>query len=463
MSLKKIIFLAWLALCILALIVWARMLTNNKVDPLIPKSITIWINQGSSEDYSKLISWFYQSYPDYRNMKIIVEKKTSDKILYRTLLLSTLTDSLGPDIFMMNSWEDRILESKRQEIPVSFFTKTDFERDYADIFLGLFTWSLESKGIMWIPIGFETLWIFYNKALIREVPVTWNDVEILSEKNLGTSIFPTNLGLGPTYTPNSADIMSIFSIWKNNSYEDLSSGKNALNSYISYQKIKTQSLWISQDSNEGESITPWEKWIKDIIPYLEEKKYTTYDAFMQWDIWLIIGFPSLALELEKSAKRVGSDSIENLVLTAPIPGESTAWEKVNKARYPYLALSKNSKSSEAAATFLSYLTEDDAIRIVQETYPYLIPPKPALYSTWKDKPLSKVLSRTKLDAFIPDPLEKIMTFDYWLKPEFNAFLIENIDRTENIDIENIWTRLSHNITCTLSIYFWGWVWSDCEK
>jgi hypothetical protein len=43
-------------------------------------------------------------------MNIVFEKKTNDMIRYRTLLLSTMTDETGPDIFMIPAGEDEILE-----------------------------------------------------------------------------------------------------------------------------------------------------------------------------------------------------------------------------------------------------------------------------------------------------------------------------------------------------------------
>lgn len=43
-------------------------------------------------------------------MKITLEKKTENADRYRTLLLSTMTEGSGPDIFMLRFGEDEILE-----------------------------------------------------------------------------------------------------------------------------------------------------------------------------------------------------------------------------------------------------------------------------------------------------------------------------------------------------------------
>jgi maltose-binding protein MalE len=52
--------------------------------------------------------------------------------------------------------------------------------------------------------------IFYNKNLLREVPKTWNDLDILYEDGIEEDVFVSNLGLGPRYTTNATDILGLF-------------------------------------------------------------------------------------------------------------------------------------------------------------------------------------------------------------------------------------------------------------
>lgn len=63
---------------------------------------------------------------------------------------------------------------------------------------------------MGVPMGYETLGIFYNKSLFREIPKTWNELDSLYVDGLETGKFPSNLGLGPRYTPNISDILALF-------------------------------------------------------------------------------------------------------------------------------------------------------------------------------------------------------------------------------------------------------------
>lgn len=460
MWIRKIIFLS-IAWCIgLACIIGIVLLSKSgKKNLEVPKVLNIWITEWSTESYKELIDGFYAFAPDFSKMKIQVEKKTSDPIRYRTLLLSTLSDGSWPDVFILKSGEDRVLESKREPIPLDIFPNAQFERSYEDIFLSLLTWSLDETATFGIPIGFETLWIFYNKWLLREVPKTWNDVERLYEADLGNGIFPTNLWLGPRYTPNSVDILPIFIDKEISSYQDLASNDRILNSYFSYGDIMvgTRTSWDWQNSIISPSVS-----LRSSTDDYDTNKETTYDSFLGGNIGFIVWFPSTVQELEKSAKRIGIESAENLILTERVPQETLWGKKKNLARFTYFAISKESKNALGSAKFLEYLTTDDALRIVQKIHPYLIPPKPSLYSSWSQNTLSTVLGRTKLDVFIPEASTLLMLFDYWLKPEFTDFISENIDRNKNIDIDNLWTNLASFVDCNIRVFQWEET-TDCQE
>lgn len=253
------------------------------------------------------------------------------------------------------------------------------------------------RWVYGIPLGYETLGLFYNKGLLRDIPETWNELEALYNTNLGEGKYPTNLGLGPRYTPNASDLITAF--MKADSpltYKSLSNDSEPLTSYFNFRMLD---IPAATSENDEESLPTNILTLKEI---LEDENKTTYDAFMQGDIALILGYPSIVSELEKSTKRSGIDSVENLVLTAPIPQESLGGQKRNIAKYTYLSISKLSKNGLASARFLEYLMTDEGTRQIQEIYPHLIPPKPSLYEAWREKQLSEVLPRTKLDAFIPE-------------------------------------------------------------
>jgi ABC-type glycerol-3-phosphate transport system substrate-binding protein len=462
MWLKKILFLAtgWVIVlaCIIALII---MRNNIKVNR-IPPNLTIWITEWSTEDFKSIIDGFKLYAPEYKNTEIFVEKKTTDPIRYRTLLLNTLTDWTGPDIFMIRSGEDRILEWKRDTFALNPLSIATIESKYEDIFQQLLTWSIDTKEqttrkLLGVPLWFETLWIFYNKSLLRNIPRTWNEVEKLYSTDYWDK-YPTNLWLGPRYTPNASEIISLFSWEAWDSFTTFRENPGILDSYLNFRDI-----WVKRQLTEDNPYEP-ETTILWVIDELEREKKTTFDLFMEWDIVMILGYQSTIVELEKSAKRAGNEnSIEKIVLTAPIVQESISWVKRNIVRFPYLSIPKNAKHTYDSTKFLEYLTTDDWIKNIQKAYPYLIPPKPSMYASWKWKTLSKVISRAKNDAFIPEFDQELSVFDFWLHPEFNTFISDKLDRDKNIDKNNIWSLLVSTIECSIWLYLNNSISPECEK
>jgi maltose-binding protein MalE len=423
-----------------------------------PSSLKIWITEGTSDSYKPLIEGFKKYAPEYNNTEFIIEKQTSDADRYRTLLLSTLTERSGPDIFMLHSGEDAILETKIEPIPSDLLDFSDFDKRYDDLFQWLLSstlsWGDKISTLKWVPLGYETLGVFYNKSLIREVPKTWNDLEILYTQSTN-GIFPSNLGLGPTYTPNMVDVVPLWFIdaWAM-SYTDVSSGKNGLQSYLKYGSLK-----IGNESWDTSIITA--NTMEQNKSSMLEKKNNTLDMFMQWNIALVIGYPSLVLELEKSAKRVGS-SIDGVILTDRLP-QTRVQSASNLWRYSYFGISKRSENGLASIKFLEYLMTPEAQRLYMQEYPYIIPAQVEFYTTAEKNPLSKTFARTKLASFIPNIGEKISVFEYGLKSRFERYIREGIDSSDNPNIDHITDTISRDISCEIkSSIEWSSSW-DCTS
>lgn len=455
MSIRKILFLAisWISLIILILIIIA--LSNKKESVLtVPKELKIWISEGTTESYDSLIEWFKLYAPEFKNTNIVFEKKTTDPVRYRTLLLSTMSDGMSPDIFMIGAWEDTILESRIEPVPEEYIDIGYFEKEYDDIFLSLIT-STWSKGtlkrsILGIPLGFETMGIFYNKNLIREVPKTWNELDLLHQRWVLKGVFVSNLWLWPRYTPNASNLVSLFLVreWTDNILDIWSKSDESIASYIRY-KDAVSTEWAGGDSDIYSPILT----LDGQRDTLDLTKTTTLDMFVQWNIGMIFWYPSLITELEKSDKRTGSSkSIAWVVLTAKIPLDDTIEPRENVARYSYFGVSKWSKNPSAALEFLKYLMTPDAQRRFIEQNPHLIAAQRSFWSAQKTNKISSIFNRAGIDAFIPDIDEGLSVFNYGLKAEFDELLSEYLDRKDIMDISNIIGLLSIEISCNISPY-----------
>lgn len=220
---------------------------------------------------------------------------------------------------------------------------------------------------MGVPLGFETLGVFYNKSLIREVPRTWNDLDVLYNNGIDAPVFISGLGLGPRYTPNAADIIALFYGRDGTvAATNLKTGaNNGLASYMNYRNIAI----AREDPNDiyapirtlaGEQAT------------METDKTTTLDLFMRGEIGMIYGYPSLMTELEKSNKRAGIESKAGVILTEKIPAKSGTNSIKNIAKFNFFALSKTTQNQEASVKFIEYLMTSDAEKIFLQNNPYLL-------------------------------------------------------------------------------------------
>ncbi len=421
---------------------------QKKTTTKSPTSLKIWINEWTTDSYKTLIDGFKKYAPEYSKTDIIIEKQTSDADRYRTLLLSTLSDGSGPDIMMLHSGEDAILDTKIEPIPGDRIDVVRFDKEYDDIFQWLLTSTGSGKDkeikLKWVPLAYETLGVFYNKALLREVPKTWNDLENLY-RSTSPDVFPSNLWLGPTYTPNMIDILPL---WLNQAdvrtYSDMASSKNGLSDYLSYATIDIS--W--GQSSDSESNFASKNTLQSKKSDLLSKKISTLDMFMRGDIAMIIGYPSLILDLEKSSKRVSSDGKAIVLLTERIPQSSPS--RTNIGRYSYFAISKLTERGDASVKFLEYLMTTEAERLYMSEYPYLIPAQSEFYTTIESQSLSDNYIRTRLWAFVPALGEEVTVFDYGLKSRFERYLREWLDQTDTPDIDSTTTQISREIGCEIA-------------
>ncbi len=463
MSQRKILFFVIVGVVLVSVVITINIIGKKKPQIETPKALTIWIDEGTTEAYKDIIDGFKKYAPEYAKTTITFEKKTSDPVQYRTLLLNTFSDGKGPDIFMLDGWEDIVLEWKIEPIPSNIISLKDFDKKYEDIFLPLIisSWSVkdQTEYLMGVPMGYETLGVFYNKSLVRTVPKTWNELDTLYNDWLATWKYPSNLGLSPRYTPNMSDIMALFLGNQNMlSYKNLLSAGSAFISYMHYGTLS-----IGANVNSGGDVYAIKTTLSSATSQMDTDKSTTLDMFMQWDIGMVFWFPSLVEELEKAYKRAGDNAVNDIILTERIPKDSLSGKNKNLAHYTYFWVSKTTTNEIASAKFLEYLMTKDAEQKFLNTHPYLIAAQREFYTAQGNTQLSSVLSHTRLDAFIPETDETLFVFDYGLKSEFDTFLDKYIDNNNTWDISNVWQSLSHTILCAVAPYTQWDIPSDCEK
>lgn len=448
MSPRKILFIAIAGTILLAILFafWKLTHVTAPQNKNLTGSLAIWIVWDTTDGYSSLIEGFHEFAPEYKNTTIEF-KKFDNYSSYQRILLSTLADQKWPDIFMVDAWADTLLKEKIEPIPEEYIQISDFDKRFDDLFLSL----IESSGsqdmlshtLRWVPLGYETLGIFYNKSLLINTPKIWNDVSNMYTDEAGNGIFPINIGLNPRYTPFATDIVWLFLVQDGmESYTKMDGGWTSLDNYLAYGRTPLRRNTVS--GSEEMNATLW-----NLETQMDEEKLTTLDLFMRGKIAFVIGYPSMVHDLEDAKKRAGSEAINALVLSEKIPQKSWSQSATNIAQYRYFWLSKSSQNSLLWAKFLDYLLTEDAERRFLTSFPLYIPAQRSFYESSRTTSLSSIFSRAKLDAFIPALGEKVVLFDYGNKLEFDKILSDNIDRTSKIDTNNIIERISHTIKCGL--------------
>lgn len=451
MSSSKIIFLSLVGTIIIWILIAFWMLSRNSdsTSTVEKWSLTVWIVWDTTEWYDTLTTGFHEYAPEYKNISITF-KKFSDYASYQKILLSTLADQKWPDIFMVDAGADNILRDKVEPIPSEYINTSDFAKRFDDIFLPLLESSGSTKSattyLRWVPLGYETLGIFYNKSLLVNIPRTWNDISAMYTDGASPDIFPVNIGMTPRYTPYATDIIGLFLLQDGSeSYTELWSYEKSIRDYLSYgySSILWSQEWDAKTLNEMENT-------------LSASKFTTLDLFIRGQIAFVIGYPSMIQELEDAKKRAGTEAINSIVLTEKIPQKSNGSNGTNIAKYRYFWLSKTSQNSLLWAKFLDYLLTEDAEKRFLEAFPLYIPAQRAFYESAQDTVLSNIFSRAKLDSFIPSVNQTLQTFDYGNKIEFEKILWDNIDRNGKIDTNNIIKLFESSIWCEITT-------EKCEK
>lgn len=451
MSIKKIIFFIITGIIILGITVGMFILSQQKPKTVASWTVTVWINNWTTEKFNKIIEAFHKQNPENKKITINVEKKTSDPEKYRTLLLNTLADWSGPDIFMVARWEDDLLENRIEPLPSSVVDIADFERRFElEAFNSMIIESKDEKWkatqlLRWIPIWYETLGVFYNRALLRTgVPSNFINIEWLYSQ-FPNGIFPTNLGLSADFVPNISDILPIF-LAENKiyNYNELSSVYTPFKDYYNYGNLS-----VATEVNEW-NIYSQNNSLQKTEDELKSEKLTTIDKFARWEIAMIIGYSNLIPEIEKAHKRAKWKNAQDpaLFLTARLPEFGRNNENI--ARYDYFGLSNKTENVDASLKFLQFLLTEEAQIAILEAYPTLVPAQTSFYNTTSTTALSEVFTKMKMDSFIPKIGSKLVVFEYWIKQVFTNSLNKNWSLLKWNTSSTLWTIIYDEIYCAIN-------------
>lgn len=425
------------------------MLNSGSDKPAVPKQsskdLSVWLVGDDTSGFNDMASDFKKEFPAYKDVTVSFAKFGSYED-YEKTLLSVIADGHSPDLFVIQNNGGTLLESKSSAIPSTVVDTQYFTQNFERVFDELqvqekVTVDGEERtvsGLKGIPLGYETLGVFYNWKILKDVPQTWQDVD----KAMSTATFdgytPLAWGLPSRYVLGLPDLLTVLFLQQGiTDYKELKDNRamDAMKQYYAFSlpaqaTVATDSTYGSSsdstvasgsetDTSSSTSTVPQGDGtgLKELM---DTNNLTTVDLFARGKVGMLIGYPSLLREIEYSVKRASSKSelSDKFLRTAPIPQfNRDAKKAANLVKYRYFALSKYAANPNAAMSFLSFLSGKKAQEKYASKYPYYLPAFKALRSKKMDEPLSSTYDRTKYSSFVPDNVEakgfgKMLGTDY---------------------------------------------------
>lgn len=414
MNKNKIIF--WIIWAILfALLIFTIFSINKDSDTWVKQAwkFNIWLIWEDTKTADNIIENFKKIHPEYSNKDIKIEI-FSNYDDYSYALTSSIISEKAPDIFMLNNNEkNSIFSNQIVWINPQNINPNDFRKKYKWVFADdLILSSGEVEFLAWIPVWYETLWIFYNRRYVKDSElssIAWLNNIVAELKDKSPNLIPIWIWNWSTVYWVSDIITQFFMLedWIE-SLADVAWTKiaQALSSYFVYWDIN----WYNgYDSRFMELSNLWK---------------TSVDLFSKWETYMIVGYPSLInLIGEKWFSK-------NFLLASPFPHySSTEWKSL--INYNYFVINKDSSESVLANDFLTYLSTDIWAENYLSNFPYYLPALLSLESDKLEEKISPNYNIVLADFYNPD--YELWSFDKWIKTLYDRDIVSVLDNAWNYD------------------------------
>lgn len=406
---------------------------------------TIWLIAEKDIDPYPIIENFKKINPDYSSSNIVIEKFTNYEDYYYTLS-SALSSDKWPDVFVLNNNEkNSIFSNQATWVHPDVLNPNDFRKKFKwvfsdDLILTYDDWEEVQEFLAWVPVWYETLWIFYNRRYVKDSDLT----SISSLNNKVSELKTQKPSLIPIWIWNwstvkyAGDILAQFFMLENDVawLSDLiwNTLKQWIVSYLLYWDVD---WYNSYDSRFMELSNLWQNSI---------------DLFSRWETFMVVWYPRLIKEIKEKWFS------KNFLLASAFP-HYYSWDWSTLVNYDYFVINKDSLNQDLANAFLSYLSTDIWAENYLSVFSYYLP---ALLSLESDKLEDKIDEDFNLvlwDFFNNE--YNLSSFDKWIKNLYDKWVISVLDNWANY--ENAFSDLKNSILCkTKKIVSLENLSEDCE-
>ncbi|MFH1175109.1 MAG: extracellular solute-binding protein [bacterium] len=325
-----------------------------------PKEITleVWNLFDDSDAFRDIIA-------DYKlaNANITIKYYKKDYAGYEDLILNSMAEGDGPDIFLINSqWVEKYMRKivsmsqnipSAEEVPKPFkkIGISDIEKDFADV---VYDDVISDGKIYALPLSVDTLALYYNKDMFNNAgvpkpPTDWTDfkdvVRKLREVDEKSNIIKAGAAMGTAQNiSRSSDLLMLLMAQTGT---PMVGGNGSLASFD--QMIASGENMISPGANALKFYTDFANSAHSFYTW-NPKMESSIDVFAQEKCAMIFGYSYLEDEIKKKQPYGLNFS------AAKIPQIKNSAEEINFANYWVFAVSRLSKSPNAAWDFVKFLT-----------------------------------------------------------------------------------------------------------
>jgi ABC-type glycerol-3-phosphate transport system substrate-binding protein len=398
------------------------------------KEVVIW-SVNMPQTLFETINKGYNDYLDRNDMKLKIRDFGSYEDLIEILPRVIQTGS-APDVVLVPNhggylYADPYVTSLGENI----IDLTDFEDRFHPLFVDELVFEEKQKvdgankvvrGIRGIPVGFEPLGIYYNRALMPKAPDFWKTIgDLLSDDAKKNNVSAVSLGYGRA-TPLSGDILPLLTIqYKGeqfNNYQTLDSveSRSTIDRLLEYRRVPNN-LSQFQDAYSN--------------------TLTNADLFARGKVATLVGYPSTERDILLAEKRAKKDKelvesfAKNIRWTTIPQVEDEPKKQTNFARYMYFTMTKNGvnrnkekPSNDPVIKFMQYLATSKAQETFFDNYEYYLPSQMELLKTKKDSQIDKKTGQfvmTVGDWYVAT--QKFIPYDMGVPHIFSAIVAKALD------------------------------------
>jgi maltose-binding protein MalE len=345
--------------------------------------------------------------------------------------MSSIIKGNSPDIFVLNNNEkNSIFSDQIQWIDPKIINPNDFRIKYKTVFANdlIESYLDESTSknkdfLIWIPVWYETLWVFYNKKYVKPSDL----ISMYSLNKFIRTLKDENPDIVPiwiwnwTYVYDSSSIVTQFFL-----NEDSVSSLGDLTSDKSKQALSSYYLFWS-DLNDYNSK----------IPELEMLSRNNLDLFSKYKMAMVVWYPRMIKEIKNKWF-----SIFPYLQALPFP-HNVSGEAKALVEYNYFVVNKDSGNKDLANNILAYLTTQKWASSYLDKFRYYLP---SLISLEEDKLEEKIFDKYSivLKNFL-NTKASLFSFDKWIKSFYDKNIVNLLD--SNFNYVNNFNSFKSKIIC----------------